>query len=81
MDYTIFSLGCNNEVLCDHLLVSWENLAAAIDELVEYWETQQSRPRATLTTRLSSAFTAKSTRVRCATARVGSRCRGSRVGQ
>jgi hypothetical protein len=42
MDYTVFALDYNNEVLGDQLLVNRENLAAAIDELVAYWETQQA---------------------------------------
>jgi hypothetical protein len=42
MVYTIFALDFNNKVLGDHLLVSRENLAAAIDELVAYWEAQQT---------------------------------------
>ena len=42
MDYTVFALDFNNEVLGDHLLVSRENLAAAIEGLIAYWEVQQA---------------------------------------
>ena len=77
MVYTIFALDFNNKVLGDHLLVSRENLAAAIDELVAYWEAQQTE--GDIHDQAVVGDTGKSTRVRCATARAGSLCRGSRV--
>jgi hypothetical protein len=42
LDYTVFALDFNNEVLGDRLLVSWENLASAIGALVALWEMQQA---------------------------------------
>jgi hypothetical protein len=41
MDYTVFALDVNDEVLGEHLLVSSENLASAIGSLVAFWEMQQ----------------------------------------
>ena len=72
MEYTVFALDFHNEVLGDHLLVSCEDLASAISALVAFWEARQA-------TKLLSAYTAKSTRVRCATVTAGSLCHGSRV--
>jgi hypothetical protein len=42
-EYTVFALDADNEQMGDPLLVSSENLGAAVDALIEYWLTEQDK--------------------------------------
>jgi len=72
MEYTVFALDFHNEVLGDHLLVRCEDLPPQS----AHWSRFGRRGKPT---KLLSAYTAKSTRVRCAMVTAGSLFHGSRV--